>query len=134
MSVTRDDAMQWVAAYERAWRAPGTDALSELFGPDATYRVSPWKPALAGLDSIRGFWDANRQGPDEAFSMRSELVAVDDDTAVVRVSVEYHRPTGRPWRDLWIIRFDDEGRCSEFEEWPFSPGQDDGQDWLSESS
>ena len=134
--MNREDAMQWVSAYERAWRTPGTDALTELFSVDATYVVSPWKPAIAGLDAIRAFWDANRQGPDEAFTMRAEPVAVDADldTAVVRVSVEYHRPTGRPWRDLWVIGFDAAGRCCRFEEWPFSPGQDDGQDWLSETN
>jgi hypothetical protein len=59
--------------------------------------------------------------------LRAEPVAIDGDVAVVRVFVEYHRPTGRPWRDLWIIQFDGEGRCRHFEEWPFSPGQDDGQ-------
>ena len=132
--MNRDDAMQWVAAYERAWRAPGTDALAGLFSADAAYVVSPWKPAITGIDAISAFWEANRQGPDEAFTMQAEAVAVDADTAVVRVSVEYHRPTGRPWRDLWVIHFDGDGRCCRFEEWPFSPGQDDGQDWLSESS
>ena len=30
------------------------------------------------------------------------------------------------WRDLWVLRFDDDGRCLAFEEWPFAPDQPDG--------
>jgi hypothetical protein len=113
--------------YEQAWRTPGTAGLADLFTADATYLVSPWKPAIVGLEAISRFWEAGRQGPDEAFTFCAEPVAVDGRTAVVRVEVEYHRPTGRPWRDLWVLQFDDGGRCSHFEEWPFSPEQDDGQ-------
>jgi len=39
--------------------------------------------------------------------------------------VEY-AASGRPWRDLWVLRFAADGRCSSFEEWPFAPGQPDG--------
>ena len=32
------------------------------------------------------------------------------------------------WRDLWVIRFDDDGRCVAFEGWPFAPRQRDGHE------
>jgi hypothetical protein len=32
------------------------------------------------------------------------------------------------WLDLWVLRFDDAGRCTAFEEWPFAPGQADGHE------
>lgn len=113
-------------AYERAWRSPGTAALAELFTVDASYRPSPWSPALRGLEEICDFWEAEREGPDEAFTMVSDVVAVEADTAVVRVEVVYLRASGGRWRDLWVIRLDDDGRCREFEEWPFAPEQPDG--------
>lgn len=116
---------QWVADYERAWRTPGTEPLSELFTPDVRYLPSPWAHPIEGLASLALFWDAERKGPDEEFVMASEVVAVDDATAVVRVLVEYGAPDSR-WRDLWVLRFADDGRCSSFEEWPFSPSQPDG--------
>ena len=56
--------------------------------------------------------------------LSSEIVAVDGPTAVVRVEVEYG--DGERWRDLWIMRFEAEGRCRTFEEWPFTPDQPDG--------
>ena len=32
---------RWLAGYEAAWRAPGTEGLTEIFTGDATYRLSP---------------------------------------------------------------------------------------------
>jgi uncharacterized protein (TIGR02246 family) len=114
---------QWVDGYERAWRSPGTEALVGLFAPDVTYLTSPWAQPVVGLEAIARFWEAERDGPDEEFTMSSEVVAVDGRTAVVRVHVEYGGPKGTSWRDLWVIRFAEDGRCSAFEEWPFAPRQ-----------
>jgi hypothetical protein len=60
--------------------------------------------------------------------MTRELVALDGPTAVVRVAVDYGDPGSSRWRDLWVLRFDETGRCTSFEEWPFAPGQPDGHD------
>jgi uncharacterized protein (TIGR02246 family) len=116
----------WVADYERAWRSPGTEALARLFTPGASYLPSPWARPVTGLEAIAAFWEAERDGPDEDFGMDSEVLAVDADTAVVRVSVEYASADSGSWRDLWVLRFADDGRCAGFEEWPFAPDQRDG--------
>jgi len=117
---------RWVADYELLWRTPGVGGLAGLFRPDAVYRPSPWAEPLEGLDAIAEFWDAERVSSDEEFAMSSELVAVDEATAVVRVSVRYGVPETSRWRDLWVIRFATDGRCMSFEEWPVAPGQPDG--------
>ena len=117
---------QWVADYERAWRTPGTAPLADLFTPEASYGVSPWAAPVEGLDAIATLWEAERDGADEEFTMSGDLVAVDGAVAVVRVSVTYGRPGGGAWRDLWVLRFAEDGRCSWFEEWPFAPDQRDG--------
>ncbi|HEU4512892.1 MAG TPA: nuclear transport factor 2 family protein [Nocardioidaceae bacterium] len=122
----RDVVEQWVADYERLWRTPGTARLGELFLPDATYLPSPWAHPIGGLDAIERFWEAERDGAAEAFTMSSDVVAVDGDTAVVRVCVAYDGGRPRRWRDLWVLRFAADGRCSSFEEWPFAPDQPDG--------
>lgn len=119
---------QWVAGYERAWRTPGTEPLAELFSADASYLPSPWARPIEGLARLGAWWEEGRDGPDEAFTMASEVVAADGDTAVVRVAVEYHRDEPSRWRDLWVLRFDEAGRCAAFEEWPFAPGQPDGHE------
>jgi len=113
----------WVDAYERAWRTAGAEPLRSLFAPEATYRMSPYEEPVSGLAEIGSLWERERQGPDEEFEMAHEVVAVEGDTAVVRVEVHYGPPQDLEYRDLWIVRFDGEGLCHEFEEWPFWPGQ-----------
>ena len=119
--MTRAEISRWVDAYEAAWRTAGTDALDELFAADATYRTAPFERPYTGIVAIRGFWDAEREGPDEVFAMSHEVVAVDGSTGVVRVQVEYEDPVDRVYRDLWIVTLDADGRCTAFEEWPFWP-------------
>src|SRR6476619_7851180 len=111
----------WIRAYERAWRTAGTELLARLFTEEATYRMSPYEEPALGLAAIAELWERERVGPDEEFELKSEVVAVGGDTAVARVEVEY--ANGAESRDLWLIRFAADGRCYEFEEWPFWPGQ-----------
>lgn len=117
---------RWVEAYVAAWRSAGTDDLAELFTDDGSYRMSPWRDPVVGLAAIRDLWEREREGPDEGFTFRHDVVAVDGTTAVVSVEVDYASERSGRWRDLWVLRFDEHGRCREFEEWPFAPGQPDG--------
>lgn len=114
----------WVARYEDLWRTAGTGRLAQLFTPNVSYSPSPWREPVRGLDEIARFWEAERDGHDERFTMTSEVVAVDGDTAVVRVAVEYDGD--RPWRDLWVLRFAADDQVDAFEEWPFAPDTYDG--------
>lgn len=111
----------WLEAYERAWRSPGTEALSALFTPDATYSMAPYEEPSRGLEEIARLWEAEREGPDETFVLRTAVVAVEGDTGVVRAEVSYGDPAVSEFRDLWIVRLDADGRCLAFEEWAFSP-------------
>lgn len=126
---TRDDIEAWIAAYERAWRTAGTEPLADLFSEDAGYRMSPYEEPAQGLEEIAALWEREREGHDEGFEVRHEIVAVEGDTGVVRVEVDYER--GTEYRNLWLIRLDREGRCREFEEWAYwpekSPYAEDGR-------
>jgi hypothetical protein len=119
--------INWVEAYERGWRTEGTDALRTLFAEDATYRTAPFEEPFRGLSEISAMWEEARTGPDEAFDVESEVVAVEGDIGVVRLEVRYGEPLTQIYRDLWIVRLDDEGRCTAFEEWPFWPPGTDGE-------
>ena len=114
---------RWVAGYELAWRTLGTDGISALFTADATYLQSPYETPVVGIHAISKMWDDQRDGPDEVFSLSTEIVAVEGDTAVVRAEVRYGEPTRQEYRDLWLIRFVADGRCARFEEWPYWPGR-----------
>ncbi|MEV4479692.1 nuclear transport factor 2 family protein [Micromonospora coxensis] len=119
----RQQVADWLGAYERAWRTPGTDGLATIFTADASYRQGPYRAPVVGLPDIAGMWDDERQGPDEVFHMTSEIVAVEGDTAVARIEVRYGDPVEQEYRDVWIMRFAEDGRCLSFEEWPFWPAQ-----------
>ena len=81
-----------------------------------SYLPSPWRRPIVGLSWLGPWWEAERDGPDEPFTMRSEIVTVDGDTAVVRVEVDYLGDNPSRWLDLWILRCDADGRCAGFEE------------------
>ncbi len=114
---------RWLGGYEAAWRAAGTEGLAALFTDDATYLKSPYEQPVTGLDSIKRMWDGEREGPDEVFTMATDIIAVDGPTAVVRAEVRYGDPPVQEYRDLWVIRFAGDGRSTWFEEWPYWPGR-----------
>jgi ketosteroid isomerase-like protein len=124
MQVT-DRAMvsRWLAGYEAAWRAPGAEDLAGVFTGDATYLQSPYEQPVTGLDAIRRMWEEERDGPDEVFTLATDILAVDGPTAVVRAEVCYGSPPRQEYRDLWVIRLAADGRCAWFEEWPYWPGR-----------
>jgi ketosteroid isomerase-like protein len=119
----RETVRGWIEAYEAAWRAPGTEALADVFTPDARYLHSPYEEPVAGLDAIGQMWEQDRDWPDEVFTMTTEILAVDGPVAVVRAEVRYGDPVRQEYRDLWVLRLGDDGRCSRFEEWPYWPGR-----------
>lgn len=113
----------WLAAYEAAWRAPGAAGLAGLFAEDASYLQGPYEEPVTGLPEIAKMWERERAEPDEIFSLATQTVAVDGPVAVVRAEVRYGDPVHQEFRDLWLVWFGGDGRCSRFEEWPFWPGQ-----------
>ena len=118
----RSVVSRWLAGYEAAWRAPGTEGPADLFTDEATYLQSPYEQPLTGVDAIKRMWEDEREGPDEVFALGTEILAVDGPTAVVRAEVCCGDPPRQEYRDLWIIQLARDGRCTRFEEWPYWPG------------
>jgi ketosteroid isomerase-like protein len=116
--VDRNGVMRWVADYERAWRDGDVDAVTDLFTDDVRYLVSPYADARVGFDEVRAFWadDVGRR-----FTVTAEPVAVEGRDAVVRLEVRYLDPREQEYRDIWLLRFADDGRVEHFEEWAFWP-------------
>ncbi len=117
--MNREQVMSWVQAYETAWRAGDRDAVDSLFTANVRYLRSPYEPPLVGTDAIRDFWLADEG---ETFTMSAEPVAVEERDAVVRVEVRYGEPPRQEYRDLWVLRFAEDGRVDFFEEWAYWPG------------
>jgi ketosteroid isomerase-like protein len=116
----RNQVMLWVDSYVKAWREEDVSAVERLFTEDAQYRTSPYEEPKVGHDAIKGFWlvDAG-----ELFTAVAEPFAVERQQAVVRVEVRYGEPVSQEYRDLWLLKFADDGRVRDFEEWAYWPGK-----------
>ena len=116
----REHVQAWVDAYVRWWRASDPAGVPALFTPDVRYLRSPYEEPLVGHADLAEFWVADT---DATFAVTSEVVAADGVDAVVRLQVDYAEPDAQQYRDLWVLRFADDGRVEHFEEWAYFPGQ-----------
>ena len=119
-TMTRADVMRWVVGYEQAWCDGDLEAVETLFTEEARYRLSPYDESESGQDAIKALW-LDDEG--EVFTMEAEPVAVEGRDAVVRVKVVYGDPVRQEYIDLWVIRFAEDGRAEDFEEWAYWPGR-----------
>lgn len=109
----------WLTRYVAAWKSYDRDSIGELFSDDAECRYHPFDEPLKGREAIVESW---LEDPDEAgtYDGRYEPIAVDGDVAVAVGESIYHRPEGsvdRVYDNVFVLRFDEEGRCREFTEW-----------------
>ena len=113
---------QWLARYVDAWRAYDTDEVGALFSDDATYRYHPWDEGaeiVQGRPAIIASW---LEEPDAAGSWSAEYQAwaVDGERAVAVGATRYLAADGttveREFHNVFLLRFDSDGRCSEFTE------------------
>jgi len=118
--MTHDDVQSWLDRYVAAWRSYDPGQIGDLFGEDATYRYHPYDDEpVSGRDAIVSDW---LEDPDESGTWEAwyKPYAVDGDRAVAVGESRYTNADGS-FRDLyynlWILRFDDEGRCTDFVEY-----------------
>ena len=109
-----DHVRRWVDAYQAAWASNDPADIEVLFTADARYRHRPYHDPITGRDAIVSDWLQHR---DEPGSWRAEFapLVVHDDLAVVTGDVDYD--DGDRFSNLWVLRFEADGRCSEFTEW-----------------
>jgi hypothetical protein len=106
---------RWIDGYVRAWNSNDPEVIGALFNPRAVYRTGPFDAPWRGRRTIVDRWLARKDTPG-TWKFRFDIVASRGDTAVVRGWTRYLSPP-REFSNLWVIRFDREGRCLEFTEW-----------------
>lgn len=111
-----DALRSWVDRYRVAWESNEPDDIAGLFTEDATYATDPYSEPWRGRDAIVKEWLDAKDEPGQT-EFRSEVMAIDDDLGFVRGWTTYLDPPERTYSNLWVIRLDDDGRCSEFVEW-----------------
>jgi uncharacterized protein (TIGR02246 family) len=113
-----ESAAAWVDRYVAAWESNDPAAIGDLFAENATYRQRPDDDPWQGRDGIIAGWLENKDDPG-AWTFRSEVLAVADDLAFVRGWTHYTDPPD--YHNLWVLQFDDDGRCRDFTEWWMQP-------------
>lgn len=111
-----DDAhvRRWIDAYLSAWRSNDRAEVEALFAEGASYRPQPDSPPAVGRTLIADNW---LQHADKPGTWRCELepMLVHDDTAIITGWTDYD--DGERFLNLWVVKFDDDGRCLDFTEW-----------------
>jgi uncharacterized protein (TIGR02246 family) len=107
---------EWVDGYVRAWTSNGRDEIASLFTEDAVYYPEPGKRPLTTRDGIVQGWLERKDEPGE-WTFEVVRVWVAGDRAFVRAVTGYSTDPPRTYENLWEIRLESDGRCSEFVEW-----------------
>ena len=109
---------RWVERYLHAWASNDPADIGGLFTEDARYYTAPYRTPWSGRDEIVRGW-LERAAEPGTWSFRHRVLAVQGDLAFVQGWTE-ERDEPDAW-NLWVIRFDDGGRVSEFVEWWMIP-------------
>ena len=109
----------WLDRYVHAWGSYDREEIGTLFSPDAVYAYDPFGEPVRGREAIVASWleDRDEPGSYEA-SYRPLLVA--GDRAVAHGTSRYFAADGSladEYANLFVLRFDAEGRCAEYREW-----------------
>ena len=115
----------WLDKYVKAWRTYEPAQIGELFSEDALYFYSPWDEdrPLRGRKAIVADWLAE---PNAANSWEAHYVpiAVEGNIGVAQGRTRYFRPDGsveRQFDNIFVLHFDEDGRCARFTEWFMQP-------------
>jgi len=111
----------WLDRYIEAWRSPDSGAIGDLFSDDATYRYHPWEDPVRGRDTIVAEWTGPDRDAPDSWTAEYRALAVDGDVAVAvgesRYLTEDRSAVDRTYHNVFVCRFDDAGRCSDFTEY-----------------
>jgi hypothetical protein len=104
----------WLDRYIDVWRTIDPAAIGDLFTADARYFYGPFREPLIGREAIVADWTGD---PDAPGSWEAEYrpLAIEGDVAVAIGESRY--ADGRTFSNIFVCRFDGDGRCSEFREW-----------------
>jgi nuclear transport factor 2 (NTF2) superfamily protein len=124
--LTRAQVLAWVDAHDAAWRANDPQMIGDLFTDDGIYHLGPfegpwrgYRGPIIGRQAIEEAW-STAFDPDERFDATAEVVAIDGRRAVVRRTITYEGASREPaarYGCVWVLDFDDDGRCREYQEW-----------------
>jgi len=115
--VLLDDLSAWLDRYFAAWESNEPDAVATLFAEGAVYSYSPFREETRGRDAIVREWVEGGLGED--FAWRHEPLAVTGNRGIAHWAVSFRDPSDAVVEldGIFVLDFDEEGRCTEHREW-----------------
>jgi hypothetical protein len=105
----------WMDGYVRAWTSGATEEIADLFTEDAVYDPQTGGDPWVGRDAIVAGWQDIADEPG-SWSFEWEPLIETPGLSVIRGYTEYFSDEPN-FRNLWVIRLTEDGRCQEFTEW-----------------
>ena len=118
MPLSRDDFAAWLERYVTAWRSRDPRDIGDLFSVDARYSFRAGTEVADGREAIVGAWGAHDS--DDPWEAAYGPLAIDGEVRVARGRTRYFRrdgSLGHEYSNIFVCRFDADGRCAEFTEW-----------------
>ena len=124
----RADAQAWLDRYVSAWLSYDANDIAALFSEDVCYRYHPSDDPIIGRQAVVASWlgesdseSASTRDAPGTYTGQYEPIAVDGDVVVATGTSTYReRPDGpvvRVYDNCVVMRFDANGKCSEFTEY-----------------
>jgi uncharacterized protein (TIGR02246 family) len=119
MTLDRAAFQAWLDRYIAAWRSNDPAQVADLFSEEATYRHRPTDEPLHGRAAIVADWTDD---PDDPATWQAAYapLAIDGEVHVASGESSYVAADGTPeyrYANVFVCRFDADGRCTDFTEW-----------------
>ncbi|HYH92633.1 MAG TPA: nuclear transport factor 2 family protein [Candidatus Saccharimonadales bacterium] len=110
----------WLDRYVDAWRLNDPVAIGDLFSSDVRYAYDPFDEAVVGRAAIVASWLDEPDAPG-SWEADYDVLAVDGDVFVAHGRTRYltddRTDIDREFANIFVCRFDADGRCREFTEY-----------------
>ncbi len=108
---------EWLTAYQDAWQSYDPKIIGDLFSEDVSYRYHPYDEPERGRATVVASWLEERDAEGTYEGSYEPLMVAGDMAIATGTSTYKDGDEVRIYDNCFILRFDDDGRCSEFTEW-----------------
>lgn len=112
-------AQEWLDTYIEAWRTGDRQMIGDLFAEEVSYRYHPYDEPVVGRQAVVQSW-LEDWDPKEPWEADYRAFAVDGSSVVAKGTSRYLPYRDHPERlyyNVFLMEFDDEGRCEMFTEY-----------------